>query len=125
MLRLPWETTEAALDILLADLGPSFRNAKHRTQWKSMLQNHAGAIMAMPVAEVSTEDVLKALRPIWTEKPVTAKRMRERIERVLDSAKVRGARTGENPARWRGHLSLMLPRRKAVVQHHTPCPTLK
>lgn len=75
---------------------------------------------ARPVDVVSTDDVLAILRPIWTEKPETATRVRGRIEAVLDAAKVRGWRQGENPARWKGHLALLLPKRAKVaeVRHH-------
>jgi integrase len=62
--------------------------------------------------------VLEALKPIWLSKPETASRVRGRIERVLDAAKAKGLRTGENPARWRGHLDLLLPRRPKVAKNH-------
>ena len=67
---------------------------------------------------------MKVLEPIWTEKTETASRVRGRIESVLDWAKVRGYHTGENPARWRGHLDKLLPRRSKVakVEHHAALP---
>ena len=72
---------------------------------------------------ISTDDVLEALKPIWTEKPETASRLRGRIERVLDAAKARGLRTGENAARWRGHLNHLLPRPGKLSRgHHAAMP---
>ena len=73
---------------------------------------------------VDTGLVLKVLEPIWTTKPETAGRLRGRIESVLDFAKVRGYRDGENPARWRGHLAKLLPARSKVraVEHHPALP---
>jgi integrase len=73
-----------------------------------------------PVAVVDTGDVTAALEPIWTAKPETASRLRGRIEAVLDFAKARGWREGENPARWRGHLKNLLPARAKIarVKHH-------
>src|SRR4028118_901334 len=71
------------------------------------------------VAEVGTEDVLKVLQPLWKTKPETASRLRGRIERVFDFARARGQRSGENPARWRGHLDAILPKpTKFNQQHH-------
>lgn len=73
---------------------------------------------------IDTRLVLKVLESIWTDKPETASRVRQRIERVLDWAKVRGYRTGENPARWKGHLDQLLPARGKVrrVVHHAALP---
>ena len=73
---------------------------------------------------VDTGLVLKVLEPIWTTKPETASRLRGRIESILDFAKVRGYRDGENPARWRGHLDKLLPARSKVreVEHHAALP---
>lgn len=88
-------------------LEPSWRSPKQRGQWKASLQQHAPAILKSDVAAVDTEMVLEALKPIWSTKAETATRVRSRIERVLDAAKVRGLRGGENPARWKGHLSLL------------------
>ena len=73
---------------------------------------------------IDTGLVLKVLEPIWTTKPETAGRVRGRIESILDWAKVRGYRDGENPARWRGHLDKLLPARSKVrrVEHHAALP---
>jgi integrase len=103
----------------------TWRNPKHRQQWRNTLETyvypHFGAL---PVADVGTEHVLAALEPIWRKRPETATRVRGRIESVLDYATARGWRSGENPARWRGHLTNLLPARGKVapVAHHAALP---
>jgi len=103
----------------------TWTNAKHRQQWLNTLEtfvfSHFGEV---PVAAVRTAHVLAALQPIWTTKPETASRVRGRIEVVLDAAKARGLRSGDNPAAWRGHLALTLPARAKVakVVHHAALP---
>jgi integrase len=110
-------------DGVLADLEPSFSNAKHRAQWATALKKAALPLRAKRVDEVTTEDVLAVLRPLWSRTPETASRLRGRIERVLDAAKAKGLRTGENPARWRGHLDVLLPRRRRMTRgHHAALP---
>ena len=102
-----------------------WRNTKHRAQWANTLDTYAYPHMGdLPVGTVGTEHVLAALEPIWREKPETASRVRGRIEAVLDYAKVRGWRSGENPARWRGHLDHLLPARSkvAAIEHHAALP---
>jgi integrase len=84
-------------------------SAKHGQAWEATLRTYAAPLDALPVAAVDTEAVLKCLSPIWITKPVTASRLRGRIEATLDYAKALGQRDGENPARWRGHLKLLLP----------------
>ena len=76
------------------------------------------------VQDVDVALITRVLEPIWTTKPETATRLRGRIERVLDWAKARGFRTGENPARWRGHLDQLLPARSKVrsIRHHAALP---
>lgn len=97
----------------------SWRNAKHRQQWRSTLASYVYPVIGeLPVAEVGTEHVLKILEPIWQDKPETASRIRGRIETVLDSARARGFRSGENPARWRGHLAQILPARTRLSRGH-------
>ncbi len=98
-----------------------WRNAKHAAQWESTLATYAHpAIGGLSVQTIDTTLVLKVLEPIWTTKPETASRLRGRIESVLDWARVRGYRKGENPARWRGHLDKLLPAWSKVrkVEHH-------
>lgn len=113
-----------ATTALLSTLEGGWKNAKHRAQWRNTLETYAASIWSMRVDEIQTTDVLKVLEPISSTKPETASRVRGRIERVLDAAKVRGQRGGENPARWRGHLEILLPkqRRKAGVKHHAAMP---
>lgn len=96
-----------------------WRNAKHRQQWENTLSSYAYPVIGdLPVSEIDTPHVLKILEPIWKTKTETASRLRGRIETVLDSAKARGYRQGENPARWRGHLAQILPARKKLSRGH-------
>jgi integrase len=102
-----------------------WRNVKHAAQWTSTLETYAGPIFGtLPVQTIDVGLVIKALEPIWSTKPETASRVRGRIESVLDWAKARGYRNGENPARWRGHLDHLLPARTKVrtVVHHAALP---
>lgn len=111
-------TFGAFADELVAEIEPGFRNAKHRAQWKMTLRVYAAPIRPKLVDQVTTEDVLGVLKPIWRTKPETASRVRGRIERVLDAAKARGYRAGDNPARWRGHLALLLPKPAKLARGH-------
>lgn len=102
-----------------------WRNQKHAAQWRSTLETYCGPVFgAILVEQVDTELVLKALEPVWAAKPETATRVRSRVERVLDWARVRGHRSGDNPARWRGHLDKLLPTlgKKKRVKHHPALP---
>jgi integrase len=99
-----------------------FRNAKHRQQWRSTLEAYAKPLNDKPIEAIETAHVLEVLQPIWNTKRETARRVRGRIERILDAAKAKGLRTGENPARWRGHLKAILPDQKKPVQHHAAMP---
>ncbi len=102
-----------------------WRNAKHAQQWENTLAAYASPIMgSLGVSLIETSHVLKVIEPIWKEKAETANRLRGRLESILDWAKVRGYRTGENPATWRGHLDKILPARSKVakVQHHDAMP---
>jgi integrase len=119
---------------------PGWRNAKHAGQWEATLDTYAGPIIgALPVQAIDTSLVMKILEQtiqtgsdrsnrsasnLWQAKPETASRLRGRIEAVLDWAKVRGYRDGENPARWRGHLDKLLPAKSKVrkVKHHAALP---
>jgi integrase len=103
----------------------SWKNAKHVAQWGATLQTYVYPEMgALPVAEIDVGLVHKALEPIWKAKPETARRVRGRIEAILDWAKARGYRGGENPARWKGHLENLFPARAKVrsVEHHPALP---
>ena len=102
-----------------------WRNLKHAAQWPSTLEAYVYPIFGgLPVQEVDTGLVMKAIEPIWTTKPETASRVRGRIESILDWATARGYRQGENPARWRGHLENLLPKKTQVwrVEHHAALP---
>ena len=115
---------ECAEQFLEAHSG-SWKNAKHRQQWTSTLETYAYPRLGdLPINAIETSDVMRALDPIWREKTETAQRLRGRIERVLDWAKVSGYREGENPARWRGHLDNLLPApsKIAPVNHHPALP---
>lgn len=103
----------------------SWSNPKHAAQWELTLRTYAYPVLGnLPVAAVDTALVVKVLDPIWSGKPETASRLRGRIEAVLDFATVRGHRVGENPARWKGHLSDALPAISKVrkVKHHAALP---
>jgi len=109
----------------IAGQEPAWRNAKHRGQWRSTLQAYAfPTLRELVVAEIDTSHVLRCLEPIWGSKPETAKRLRGRIEAILDWAAVRGYRDRDNPARWRGHLDKLLPAPSKVraVRHHPAMP---
>jgi integrase len=100
---------------------PGWRNTKHADQWTNTLATYAYPIFGrLPVQQIDVALVMKVLEPIWTAKTETASRVRGRVEAVLDWATTRGHRRGENPARWKGHLENLLPRRSKVqkVKHH-------
>jgi integrase len=97
----------------------SWRNAKHRQQWENTLKHYVYPIVGdIPVGDITTAHVLQIIEPMWGAKPETARRVRGRIETVLDAAKARGYRDGENPARWRGHIAQVLPARTRLSRGH-------
>jgi integrase len=109
----------------IASVESGWRSEVHRQQWRSSLRDHASQLMDLPVDEVGTDEVLAVLRPIWSAKPETAKRVRGRIEKILDAAKARNFRPREamNPAAWRGHLALLLPPPSKLCRgHHAALP---
>jgi integrase len=114
-------TFDQAAEQYIAANEPGWRNGKHRNQWRNTLATFASPVIGkMPVADIGVTEVMRVLEPMWRERTETGSRVRGRIERVLDWAKVRGYRTGENPAQWRGHLDKLLPARRKVqkVKHH-------
>jgi len=118
-------TFEAAAEAYIRSHKAGWRNAKHGDQWRNTLKAYVYPVIgALPVNQIDSGLVFKVLEPIWTAKPETASRVRQRIEAVLDAATARGHRSGENPARWRGHLDSLLPARAKVqrVQHHPALP---
>lgn len=118
-------TFKQAAENYIASNEPGWKNAKHLQQWKNTLKTYVYPVIGkLPVSEVTTEHVLKILLPIWTTKTETASRIRGRIETILNAAKTLGAREGENPALWRGHLSNLLPKQSKIarVKHHPAMP---
>jgi integrase len=102
-----------------------WRNSKMRKQWLGPLNRYASRLLAMPINEIATDDVLAVLQPIWLTKPETAARVRARIEVVIDAARARALMPPNeaNPARWRAHLSHLLPKRKKLTRgHHAALP---
>ena len=109
----------------IQDHEAGWRNAKHRRQWSSTLERYASPVFGkLPVAAIDTGLVMRVLKPVWYTKTETASRLRGRIESVLDWARVRGYRSGENPARWKGSLDQLLPAKTKVrpVKHHAALP---
>lgn len=109
-------TFAKAVDKFLASKLDEFRNEKHRKQWRATLDNDAAHLSKMPVAQITVQDVLRTLEPIWTAKTETASRLRGRIESVLAWATVSGHRAGDNPARWKGNLDAILPKPGRVAK---------
>lgn len=107
----------------LGSMEGQWRNEKHRAQWRSTLFTHGAALLGKRVSQIDNTAVLAVLTPIWGKLPETASRLRGRIERVLDFARAKGWRTGENPALWRGHLKNVLPERQRLSRgHHSALP---
>lgn len=118
-------TFRQCAEAYMASHASGWRNAKHAAQWQATLATYADPIIGhLAVASIDTPEVMRVIEPIWPSKTETANRLRGRIEAVLDWAKVRGYRQGENPARWRGHLDNLLPARAKVkrVEHHPALP---
>src|SRR5471030_1299014 len=115
-------TFKAAATALVESKKAGWRSAKHAAQWLATLEAHAFPVIGdLPVSTIATDDVLRVLRPIWERIPETASRLRQRMEAVLDAARVKGWRTGENPARWKGHLAGELPQPSKVKRvRHRP-----
>jgi integrase len=109
-------------DALIGAKENGWRNAKHRQQWRNTLATYAAVLRPKPVDEITTDDVLATLKPIWQAKPETASRVRGRIEGVLDAARARGhiPSNAANPARWRGHLDKLLAKPKKLSRGHHP-----
>jgi integrase len=106
-------------------LVPSFRNPKHGAQWLATQETYVFPVLGdLSVDQVDTTQVLNVLRPIWETKPETSSRLRGRIQKVLDYAKVCGYRAGDNPAAWGGNIKFALPppRKIRAVEHHSAMP---
>src|SRR5215207_4725360 len=117
-------TTFGALsDALVEDLQHGARSKTYKAEWSKTISTHAAGLRNLPVDAIQTADVLAVLTPIWQTTNETASRLRGRIERVLNAARAKGLRSGENPARWRGHLDKLLPRRQKLAKgHHAALP---
>jgi integrase len=118
-------TFTKAADKYCASHRAGLKNLKHAAQWRTTLATYVEPDMGkLLVCDIDTGLVHRVLEKIWTSKPETASRVRGRIESVLDWAKVNKYRDGENPARWRGNLDKLLPKRSKVrkVKHHAALP---
>ena len=118
-------TFRECAEAYIAKFEGGWRNPKHRGQWTSTLATYVFPIFgALPAAAIDTALVMKAVQPIWAQKTETASRVRGRVETILDWAGARCYRQGENPARWRGHLENLLPKKSKIqpVEHHAALP---
>jgi integrase len=118
-------TFDEAAEAYITSHSAGWKNAKHADQWPATIRAYVSPVFgSLPVQAVDTGFVMRVLEPIWTTKPETASRLRGRIEAVLDWARVKGYRAGENPARWKGHLDHLLPARSKVrkIKHHAALP---
>ena len=118
-------TFEEVATAYIAFQEAGWRNHKHRMQWSSTLETYAYPLIgALTVDAITERHVIAVLEPIWSTKTETASRLRGRIESILDWARVRGHREGDNPARWKGHLDKVFPAQSQVrqVQHHQALP---
>jgi integrase len=114
-------TFRDCFEACLASHEGSWRNAEHRRQWRTSIEQDVLPVIGdLAVDDIGTPHIIRVLEPIWKAKPETASRTRGRIERILAWATVRGFRSGDNPARWRGHLQEMFPAvgKIAKVNHH-------
>jgi len=91
-------------------IAAGWRSVRNTVEWTQPLKTYASPVIgSMPVPQIDVSLIIKALQPIWTSKPITAGRVRRRIQAVLDWATARGFRQGDNPARWQGNLENLLP----------------
>lgn len=113
-----------AVDRYIEAKAPEWRSTKHQQQWKNTLTTHAKTLINLPVRDIDSLAVLGVLEPIWTSKPETASRVRQRIEAILDWAAARHYRSGDNPARLKGNLGPLLPKTNKIkrVRHHPALP---
>ena len=111
-------TFKHCMDELLRSKEGAWKNDKHRAQWHMTLRDYAEPLHELPVADIVVGHVKAALEPHWTERPVTADRLRSRIQAVLDYGIAHGWRTASNVARWQGLLDKVMPPRQKVAGHH-------
>jgi len=123
--RASAQTFQQCAEAYIAAKEPGWKNAKHGDQWRNTLATYVYPVVGkFLVRDVEQEHIMQVLEPLWTTKTETATRIRGRIESVLDWATVRKYRSGDNPARWRGHLDVLLPAPSKVskVEHHAALP---
>ncbi len=121
-------TFQKAAELFIASKSDGWKNKKHTDQWTNTLKAYAYPLIGdSPCSEVTTDHIVDILRPIWSTKNETATRVRGRIENVMDWASVMGQRSGENPARWKGKLQVLLPTisKRRRVKHHPAMPYLE
>ncbi len=117
------QTFSNLVDDYIATMRPSWKNDKHAAQWQMTLTKYTSVLHTLPLEDITTDHILTVLKPRWAITSETARRLRGRLEQVLDAAKAKGLRTGDNPARWRGHLEFMLPLHHAHTKgHHAALP---
>jgi integrase len=109
-------------DALLETIKPGFKHKSSVNGWRLDIEVHCAPLRPKSLKHVTTSDVLEVLSPMWLTKSRTARETRGRIERILDAAKAKGLRSGDNPARWKGHLKELLPAAKRTKRHHPAAP---
>lgn len=107
-------------DLVLAELSKTWKHPKHGAQWERALTVLCKAIRPLPISDVKTADVLRVVKPVWTKTPETGRRLRSRIERVLDYATAHGWRDGDNPARLNAHFKILMGSEKMKPRKHYP-----
>jgi integrase len=111
-------TFRKVMESTIAVKHADFRNEKHKAQWRMTLDKYAAPLHEIPVADITVDNIVTALEPVWQRIPETVDRLRMRIEAVLDHAKARGLRQGDNPAAWKGNLKHLLPSRQKLTRGH-------
>lgn len=104
-----------ALDLFEPVKKAELSDGKYRNQWRDSIDKYAiPALGQMLVQDIELQDILRAIEPIWASKTVTAEKLRRKLNEILDYSTVKGYRSGPNPARWDGNLSLVLPSPSSV-----------
>lgn len=121
--RVPLIGFGTVADEYTESMKSQWRGRATEAGWRRVATVYAKGLRRIPVAEVSTDDVVRVLRPLWTSMPETAQKTRERVKLILDHARARGLRDGPNPAEWKGHLDQILPRRDPLAKsNHAAMP---
>lgn len=118
--RIGGKLFSAVIEEYLRVMGHRWANEKTHWQWHQTLMDFFKPLHRREISQIETADVVKLLQPIWLETPEKAAKTRMRLEAVLDYANSKGWRDGENPARWKGHLSNILPPRQKLSRGHHP-----